>query len=172
MNSKAYYQANKERKKEYYQANKDKRKAYVKKNKDKIKKYDQKYRKNNKDKIKKYRTKYRTKYYRERRKSDPIFRLVDNIKTRIRGAVKSQSTSKSSSSFKLLGCTAKEAYDYIESLFKEGMSWDNYGEWEIDHIRPCASFDLTKESEQLLCFNYKNLQPLWWEENRSKSDKY
>lgn len=55
------------------------------------------------------------------------------------------------------------------------MNWDNHGrgkgKWNIDHIYPCASFDLNKESEQKKCFNYTNLQPLWSEENLKKSDK-
>ena len=54
------------------------------------------------------------------------------------------------------------------------MNWLNYGRhgWHVDHIRPCASFDLSKPSEQKKCFNYKNLQPLWEEDNLAKSDKY
>lgn len=60
------------------------------------------------------------------------------------------------------------------------MTWDNHGrgcngkgleEWHIDHIKPCASFDLSKSKEQLKCFNYKNLQPLWAEDNLSKGSK-
>lgn len=51
------------------------------------------------------------------------------------------------------------------------MSWDNYGEWEIDHIIPCDSFDLTKEEEQKRCFHFSNLQPLWWRDNRTKGNK-
>ena len=54
------------------------------------------------------------------------------------------------------------------------MTWDNYGRsgWVIDHIRPCASFNLSKSSEQKKCFHYSNLQPLWEEDNLVKSDKY
>ena len=50
------------------------------------------------------------------------------------------------------------------------MSWDNYGDWHIDHIIPCAAFDLTDIEQQKKCFNYKNLQPLWAEENLKKLD--
>jgi desulfoferrodoxin (superoxide reductase-like protein) len=61
----------------------------------------------------------------------------------------------------------------LEKQFKLGMNWDNYGRsgWHIDHIKPCASFDLTKKEEQLKCFHYTNLQPLWARENLIKSDK-
>jgi len=51
------------------------------------------------------------------------------------------------------------------------MSWDNYGEWHVDHKRPCASFDLSKLKEQRVCFHYMNLQPLWAAENLSKGTK-
>jgi hypothetical protein len=53
------------------------------------------------------------------------------------------------------------------------MSWENHGKfgWHIDHIKPISSFDLTNENEQLECFNYKNMQPLWWNENLSKGNK-
>ena len=52
------------------------------------------------------------------------------------------------------------------------MSWDNYGEWHIDHIRPMASFNLQEQEEQLKCCHYTNLQPLWAEENLRKGNKY
>ena len=51
------------------------------------------------------------------------------------------------------------------------MSWDNQGEWHIDHIIPCASFDLTNEEEQEKCFHYTNLQPLWAIDNMVKGCK-
>jgi len=57
---------------------------------------------------------------------------------------------------------------HLERQFKDGISWDNYGEWHIDHIRPCAKFDLSKPEEQRACFHYTNLQPLWEKENVSK----
>ena len=51
------------------------------------------------------------------------------------------------------------------------MTWDNHGEWHIDHIKPCASFDLTDADQQRECFNYTNLQPLWAKDNLSKGAK-
>ena len=73
----------------------------------------------------------------------------------------------------LLGCTIEECKTYLESLFKEGMSWNNHGlnGWHIDHIVPCSAFDLTKIEEQKKCFHYTNLQPLWAKDNLSKGDK-
>jgi len=62
---------------------------------------------------------------------------------------------------KLVGCTIEFIKGYLEAQFEPNMSWDNYGEWHIDHILPCASFDLTLPEEQQKCFHYTNLQPLW-----------
>lgn len=74
----------------------------------------------------------------------------------------------------LIGCTMDDFKKWISSQFKDGMSWENYGYngWHIDHIRPCASFDLTKSEEQKRCFHYTNLQPLWAKPNRSKGSFY
>jgi len=71
----------------------------------------------------------------------------------------------------LIGCTIEELEVHITNKFVDNMTIDNYGEWEIDHIIPISSFDLTKKENQILCFNYKNLQPLWAEDNLKKSNK-
>lgn len=94
-------------------------------------------------------------------------RLRNRINRALRGIVKKANT------FWLLGCTIEELKQHLENQFKGNMSWDNYGfyGWHIDHIIPCASFDLSKASEQKKCFHYTNLQPLWAEENLRKSNK-
>jgi hypothetical protein len=80
----------------------------------------------------------------------------------------------------LLGADDVTVRKHIESKFKEGMTWDNFGEWHLDHTIPCKAkhpltgdyiFDLTKPSHQKVCFNYQNLQPMWASENCSKQDK-
>jgi hypothetical protein len=60
--------------------------------------------------------------------------------------------------------------EFLEKKFLPGMNWENYGEWHIDHIVPCSSFDLSKSEQQKICFNYSNLQPLWAADNIRKSD--
>ena len=70
-----------------------------------------------------------------------------------------------------LGCSIKKLKNHLEKQFREGMSWENYGKWEIDHIKPLSIFDLTKLENQKKCFHYTNLQPLWKSENRSKGAK-
>jgi len=80
---------------------------------------------------------------------------------------------KENKTVELLGCSIEECKSYLESKFIEGMSWDNHGlyGWHIDHIIPCASFDLTDPAQQQKCFHYTNLQPLWAEENLKKGCK-
>ena len=60
----------------------------------------------------------------------------------------------------------------MQDQFENEMTWDNWGDWHIDHIRPCMSFDLTDIEQQKTCYNWRNLRPLWGEENISKSDNY
>ncbi len=106
------------------------------------------------------RKKYNTDYHRERYHIDFEFRLTKNIRTRIAQFVSKDK--KLGSSEELLGCDGIYLKEHLKSKFKDGMSFKNYGKvWEIDHIKPCASFDLTKDSEQRECFHYTNLQPLF-----------
>jgi len=72
---------------------------------------------------------------------------------------------------KLLGCTIEHLRWHLEKQFIPGMTWKNHGQWHIDHIKPCASFDLTKSAQQRKCFHYTNLQPLWALDNIRKGAK-
>ena len=98
-------------------------------------------------------------------------KVLDQSTEEIVNTVKRTGANKSDKTIKLLGLNFKEFKEYFEKLFKKGMNWENHGEWHIDHIIPCAKFDLTNPKQQKVCFNYKNLQPLWAEENLKKSDK-
>lgn len=114
---------------------------------------------------------YRADYLRNRRQVDVNFRVIDNLRRRINYSIKNNP--KSNHSIKLIGCSPKFLITYLEALFTKKMSWDNYGEiWEIDHIRPCASFDMSKKDQQEQCFNYKNLQPLLLKDNRQKGSLF
>lgn len=151
----------KQKKKEYYIKNKDKIVAKRQLNSEKIKETRRLYRIKNADKIRDY--------YRKRYNSSPQYRIAKTIRSRIQDALKREHKSKRTE--ELLGISFKDFKIYLENNFKENMSWDNYGEWEVDHIIPISSFDLSNESEQLKAFNYKNTQPLWVSENRRKSNK-
>jgi hypothetical protein len=102
-----------------------------------------------------------------RYKSDAAHKLRVICRNRIGGALKS---AKSIKTMDLVGCTGQELKMHLERQFKRGMSWENYGtHWHVDHIVPCASFDLSKESHQIRCFHYSNLQPLKAIENLRKN---
>jgi hypothetical protein len=104
--------------------------------------------------------------------SDPAFRISCNLRSRIRQAMRinrSFTSSKSASTRELLGCSWEELKAHLESLFLPGMTWGNYSEWHIDHIKPCANFNLVLPAEQALCFHFSNLQPLWAKDNLSKN---
>jgi hypothetical protein len=113
---------------------------------------------------------FRLNYQNNRRKNNICVKIAHNLRSRIRNGLKG--INKSDTTIRLVGCSIKFLKNYLKRRFKPGMSWNNYGKWHIDHIRPCASFNLSKASEQKKCFHYKNLQPLWAEENLSKNDKY
>ncbi len=120
---------------------------------------------NNLPRYRKYDKEYRLKYH-----SIPHNKIAHYLRTRLRIVLKSNKKSKTTE--KLIGCSFKFLKYYLQYKFKLGMSWDNYGKWHIDHIRPCASFDLSKAEEQSKCFNYTNLQPLWAKENLRKGSRY
>lgn len=103
--------------------------------------------------------------------ADPHYRIRICVSSRMAEAIRNGSGLKSGRTLKLLGCTWLEFMAHMESQFKPGMTWQNFGEWHCDHKRPCASFRLDLPEEQAKCFFYKNLQPLWWWENLAKGDK-
>ena len=140
---------------------------YREKNKDELKVKKKEYINKNKGKVNKY---FRN-YEKERKGTDSNFKLTKHLRTRMYQALVAQHSVKSAKTIELLGSSVAFVRKYLESKFKSGMSWDNYGEWHVDHIRPCASFDLSDPEQQKECFNYKNLQPLWAEDNLSKGDR-
>ena len=181
---KQYCLKNKEKvlkyKKDYYQKNKtilqEKHKIYREEKADEIREYRLK----NRDRIRevnrawgKKNIKRILKYAKNKRETDIQFRIRESIRNRINSAIVYQKTTKQGSSLKLLGCSIQNAKEHLEKQFKEGMSWENYGHktWHIDHILPCASFDLTDPEQQKKCFHYTNLQPLWAKENISKGKR-
>ena len=135
--------------------------------------YVRKYQKANKDKIKAYLKisgKKINKNKRDKYHTNIHYRIKSLSASRIRTALKG--ITKTDNTIKLLGCHIDQFKNHLERQFTKKMSWDNYGSyWHIDHIRPCASYDLTKDSEQKSCFNYINLRPLEAKENIIKKDK-
>lgn len=151
-----------------------KSKLYYNKNKEKRLLHSKKWREQNKEKAKQMHKSWMDRnkdYYKEIRK-DPIFRLKLNLRRRVSRAIKSQLAKKSKHTLEMLGCTWEVFIKHIEQKFRDGMTWENYAIfWEIDHIKPCNSFNLLNQNEQNICFHYTNLQPLTKSENRIKGAK-
>jgi len=125
-----------------------------------------------------YRAKYKDKiavkrraYFHKKLETDVQYRLMWLLRSRVMIALKSNLAYKAYKTIELLGCPIEIAREHLEKQFKDGMSWKNHGEWEIDHIIPISSFDLTKPEQQKKAFHYTNLQPLIKLENRIKSSR-
>jgi hypothetical protein len=101
-------------------------------------------------------------------KTDSLERMKKNLRNRIREFLTGENKSKRT--FDIIGLDKENFKLYIESKFTEGMSWENYGEWHLDHIKPLY---LSENEEDLISLNhYTNLQPLWAKDNIRKNRKY
>lgn len=147
---------------------------------DKQRAYAKLWQSENPEKIKKYRARWFAKpgvrerlraYEKKKWDTDMNFRIAGTLRRRMRNALKG--LSKSASSERLLGCSIQDFRIYLESKFEDGMTWDNYGRfWEIDHIMPCAIFNLEDHGHQRRCFHFSNHQPLTVTDNRRKHTKH
>lgn len=154
------------------------RKKYYKNNRDKVQNRIKKYYLANKETVNTYKSKWQKENSERRRirlneryKTEPNFRAAVNLRNRILKALDNKQ--KKGSTLKILGCSVDFFVKYLESKFIGEMSWKNHGVvWHIDHIRPCASFDLSKKSEQNKCFHYTNMQPLYAQDNLIKGNRY
>ena len=151
-------------------------KKYAKLHRKEIKERDRLYRLTHKKEINKYKQdhkieskEYNKRYTDNRLKIDINFKLAHYLRSRTYRAL--IGNPKLKTTMNLVGCSIDQLKQHLESQFTKGMSFKNYGKWHIDHIKPCASFDLSKASEQRKCFNYTNLQPLWAVENLRKGDR-
>ena len=156
----------KERKRKYYQDNKDiirsRAKKWKEENLERQKKLDKEYYIKNKDRIL-----FR---YSERLKNDPLFKFIQSVKSNVRNSLTKRGYTKKSRTFEIVGIEYNDFIEYIESQFTEGMNWDNYGKWHLDHKTP-ISWGVTEE-EVILLSHYTNYQPLWANDNLSKGNRY
>ena len=171
-----YKKNNPEKLKEYYLENQEKYKQYRESKKDVMKSYLKDYYQNNLKKRKIYLeiTKDGRKLKRNisekiRRESDSLFKIKIYVRNRIGFYLKRNGITKKNNTFILVGCTPQYLKLFLEQKFTEGMSWDNQGQWHIDHIIPLAS---AKSEEELykLC-HFTNLQPMWAVDNIKKGSK-
>ena len=97
----------------------------------------------------------------QRRNNNPGIKLIQNMRSRMYKALSKNYAPKSDNTQELLGCSLEEWQDWLEYNFDEKMSWDNYGSyWQVDHVKPCISFDLKTIGEQEKCFHWTNTRPL------------
>jgi hypothetical protein len=116
------------------------------------------------------------------RNTNLFHRLRLNLTNRISQSLKRKNSIKKANIYFLIGCSKDQLIKHLESKFYENketnevMTWDNYGRggWEVDHKMPIDSFkdqDITSLETQKKIMHYTNLQPMWGNENRAKSNK-
>ena len=132
------------------------------------KEYNRLYRLRNRKRINEYKRRYRAK-----EKQNIQWVLTVKMAKKLSDAIRHQKKFRFLKAKEVIGCSFSEFKKHLESKFKEGMSWDNYGYrgWVIDHILPYKHFDLTDPKQRKKCFHYTNIQPLWNKENLAKGYK-
>jgi len=144
-------------------------KKWSEQNKEHRKQYLKEYREKNINKIRKTKRDYE----RNRKASDPLYKLISNFRTAIYQVLKENRVDKNHSYFDVLRYTPEELIIHLEKQFTDGMTWENYGEWHVDHKLPITSFNIQEmgDEEFMKCWCLDNLQPMWGEENIRKSNK-
>jgi hypothetical protein len=189
VDKKNYYEKNKDKVKkmvkEYRENNLDDVKNHVKsyyyRNRESLLEYKKNYHKENKEYFNELNLKYREKnkksineskrkYISNKRKTDNLFKLKENISKLINHSLKSKGFKKKYKSEEILHCTIQEFKKYIESKFLEGMSWENHGDWHLDHKIPVSWGKNEIEIYELN--HYTNFQPLWKKDNLSKGNRW
>ena len=142
----------------WYNENKDYRKVYLKE-----------YREKNTEKIKKTKRDYE----RNRKASDPLYKLISNFRTAIYQVLKESNVEKNKHYFDILQYTPESLIKHLESQFENNMNWDNYGKWHVDHKLPITSFNIEEmgDEEFMRCWSLDNLQPMWGTDNIRKYNK-
>jgi hypothetical protein len=145
---------------------------YFSKNKTKIYKTRQDWVDKNRDKLNKWYRDTRPEYIKNRLKTDPVFKILNNVRTRLKKYLQINNLSKFNKTMELVGCTPQELKLHIEKHFLPGMSWDNYNykTWHIDHIKPLRLATTMEDVIRLKLMHYTNFQPKWAADNRKKSD--
>tara|TARA_Y100000310_G_scaffold263088_1_gene273071 strand:+ start:2036 stop:2620 length:585 start_codon:yes stop_codon:yes gene_type:complete len=163
-----HYHNNKEKYKKYYLDNKkeivERKKQHYIDNRERLVLSNRQWRAENRE--------YINRYQRHKRKTDPIYRLSLSVSNLVRKALKSQNAVKGGRTFDHLPYTPQQLKEHIESQFEDWMTWDNWGEWHIDHIYPQSKliYDSLEHPNFQKCWDLSNLQPLRAEDNIRKGD--
>ena len=144
-------------------------KNWAEKNKEHLSKYIKEYRENNVDKIKQIKRDYE----RNRKARDPLYKLISNFRTAIYQVLKESNVEKNKHYFDILQYTPEQLISHLENKFIDKMSWDNYGDWHVDHKLPITHYNIQEmgDSEFMKCWSLDNLQPMWGVDNIKKSNK-
>ena len=144
-------------------------KNWSEKNKEYLTEYHKKWRTKNVDKWRKIKRDYE----RNRKARDPLYKLINNFRTAIYQVLKENNINKNGHYFDILKYTPEQLISHLESKFGENMTWDNYGEWHVDHVKPISSFMISNigDEEFMNCWSLGNLQPMWGVDNIKKSNK-
>jgi len=197
VKNKAYNELHKKEKQEYNQGRKELVKKRKESRKEEISAYNKNYREENKEILnikkrekhllnkdienarsreykqthKKEVKNYSRQYNTNRLKTDTLYKLSCNLRTRLSTALRGNT--KKGSAVRDLGCTIPEFKIYLESLFTEGMTWENYGSfWHLDHLKPISLFNLLDETEFKEAVHFSNIQPLSAEANIQKHNTF
>ena len=144
-------------------------KKWSEQNKEHLKQYIKEYRKNNVDKIRQIKRDYE----RYRKASDPAYKLISNFRTAIYQVLKENNVEKNKHYFDILKYTPEELISHLEKQFTDSMTWENYGEWHVDHRMSISSFNFESVDDDsfIKCWSLENLQPMWGKENIIKGSK-
>jgi len=152
--------------------------------KERLKKNHKKWSENKRDYLNQYHKEWREKnidkhrenkrnYEKTRKANDPLYKLIANFRTAIYTVLKENNMNKYGHYFDILQYSPDELATHLENQFSEGMTWENYGEWHVDHRTPITAFNFQEigDNEFMRCWSLENLQPMWAEENIRKSNK-
>ena len=159
-------------------------KRYYKKNVEKISEYFSNWQKQNRENLNEYHKEWREKnidrhrknkreYEKTRKHNDPLYKLINNFRTAIYQVLKENNLQKNGHYFEILKYSPEDLIVHLENQFKDGMNWDNYGEWHVDHILAISRHNIQEigDEEFMKCWSLSNLQPMWGEDNIRKSNK-
>ena len=168
----------------YYYRNREKENArskiYKERNKDELKEKRRMYNLEHQKENSAYRKRYaeahkkeiaiqKAKWHKKQMAENINYKLSAYLRNRATKATKRKT--KVGSFVRDLGCSMGQFRLFVENQFEEGMTWDNYGKWHLDHVMPLSSFDLTKRAEFLTACNWLNYQPLWATNNLKKGSR-
>ena len=147
-----YYEKNKDNIKEYHKGWAGKNREYLR---GKHKEWRDKNREHVKEKARNW-NKVKT-------DTDIQFKLNKTIRTALWQNLKENNVEKNQRTFEILPYTVDELKTHLEQQFTDGMTWDNYGEWHVDHILPLSSFQFTtiNDFDFIKAWSLNNLRPLW-----------